>query len=132
MTLALLTGCATGAPINVQKEINAWVGRDADALVRAWGPPDRSYNFRDGSTVLEYERNRIDNYGWPHGPHGAVAIGNHGSAFGIGVPLWQDEPRIDIRRCVIQFESGKNRVIRRGFYTGENCAYALRNVASKS
>ena len=127
-----LAACATGQPVNVQQQLDSWIGQDTDTLVRNWGAPERSYNFKDGSMVLEYERNRVESYGGWNRPHGSVAIGTDGSALGIGLPLWMDEPRLDIRRCLIKIETGKNRVIRRTSFSGQNCAYAVqRGMGSK-
>ena len=123
--LLLLGACATGSPVQVQTELDRWVGQDADALVRAWGPPDRSYDFKNQSRVLEYERNRIETYGGWSAPHGSAVIGSDGSAIGVGFPVWQSEPRISTRRCLMTFETDAKRIIRRAGFTGTNCAYAL-------
>lgn len=121
----LLTACATAKPVDVQNRLNAWIGQDADALVRSWGPPDRTYDFRDGSRVLEYERNRIDTYGGFNRPYGSIGVGSDGSAVGIGVPLWMDEPQISVRRCLIKFETDKKRIVRQTSFEGPNCAWAI-------
>lgn len=125
-----LTACATARPVDVQNRLNAWVGQDADALVRSWGPPDRSYDFRDGSKVIEYERNRVDSMGgWNH-PRGSVVVGADGTSIGVGAPLLMDEPSVIVRRCLIKFETDRRRTIRRATFDGPNCAYAIVNTKS--
>ena len=129
LSALLLTACATASPVDVQNRLNAWVGRDADTLVRTWGPPDRSYDFRDGSGVIEYERNRVDNMGgWNNSSRGTVVVGTDGTSIGVGVPLLLDEPTVIVRRCLIKFETDKRRMIRRAAFDGPNCAYAVVNT----
>lgn len=132
MTAALLAGCATAQPVNVQAELDTWVGKEADTLVRNWGAPDRSYDFKNGTRVLEYDRNRVDTYGGWNRPYGGMSVGSRGSTFGVGIPIWEDEPRISVRRCTMKFETDNKRVIRRTSFVGQNCAYALKNsIASR-
>jgi hypothetical protein len=127
----LLSACATGNKIDVQAELNRWVGQDADILVRSWGAPDRMYDFKDGTRIMEYERNRVDTYGGLNRPYGGISVGSKGSAIGVGVPIWDNEPRISIRRCTMKFETNKNYVIKSATYIGPNCAYALKNSIEK-
>lgn len=130
-SVALLGACATANPVDVQGELNRWVGQDADTLVKTWGPPDRSYDFKDGSRVLEYERNRYDTYGGYDRYRGGIGVGSDGAAIGMGFPLWHDEPRVSIRRCMMKFETNRKRVIRAASFAGPNCGYALKNSIAK-
>lgn len=132
LSMLALSACASAHPVNVQQELNTWIGHDADGLVRAWGPPDRTYDFKDGSRVMEYERNRVDTYGGWNRPHGGMTVGSDSSAIGVGFPLWDDEPTISIRRCTMKFETNGKRIIRTASFTGPNCAYALRNSIAKN
>jgi hypothetical protein len=50
--LALFAGCATTA--SYQKTLQSWVGSSVDSLVKAWGPPQSSYELSDGGQILEY------------------------------------------------------------------------------
>lgn len=127
----LISGCTTAQPVNVQAELDTWVGHDADRLVRSWGAPDRSYDFKDGNRVMEYEKNRVDTYSGWNRPYGGISVGSRGSTFGVGVPIWEDEPRISVRRCTMKFETDKKRVIRRTSFIGSNCAYALKNSITR-
>ena len=120
-----LTACSTGNKVVVPARLNNWIGHDTDELVRSWGPPDRSYDFKDGSRTIEYENNRVESYGGWNRPNGAVAVGPNGTALGVGVPLWMDEPTVSVRRCTIKFETDKRRIIRTASYQGSNCSYAL-------
>lgn len=122
-----MTACTTANKVDVQRSLDAWINRDTDSLVRAWGLPDRSYDFKDHSQVLEYERNRVDTYGGLSASHSGVVVGPRGTSVGIGFPLGIDEPTVSVRRCTIKFEADRHRIIRTANAIGPNCAYALIN-----
>ena len=56
--VALLAACAH--PPEWQGTLDAWVGQEADQLVRRWGIPNSSYTFKDGTRALVYSYSLID------------------------------------------------------------------------
>ena len=50
--LGVFCGCATA--VNYKKAVTSWVGADADALVRTWGYPAKTFEAPNGNTVYEY------------------------------------------------------------------------------
>jgi len=56
LAVALVAGCTFPTEQAYRDNVQSWVGRPADALVMAWGAPDRSYDFSDGTRQLEYDR----------------------------------------------------------------------------
>jgi hypothetical protein len=55
LALTLPTGCATTA--GYRRVCQAWVGHDADRLVRSWGPPSRESALQSGGRILEWVNN---------------------------------------------------------------------------
>lgn len=48
----MFCGCATTA--NYRRTVNSWVGADAEALVKTWGYPAKTFEAPNGNTVYEY------------------------------------------------------------------------------
>jgi hypothetical protein len=59
----LISGCASIFPTtrNYDIQLNNWVGKHVDDLVKSWGPPQNSYKLSDKGTVIEFYRSRIEN-----------------------------------------------------------------------
>lgn len=49
-----MSGCATVA--KYEAKLNTWVGASEDALISAWGVPDKVYQMRDGKKAIEFRR----------------------------------------------------------------------------
>lgn len=43
--------------------LSTWLGSKSDQLVRQWGPPDSSFTYADGSSVLVYKTTRTETIG---------------------------------------------------------------------
>lgn len=54
MVVLLLAGCASTA--KYEKILDSWVGNSEDALIEAWGPPDRVYEINTSKKVITYIR----------------------------------------------------------------------------
>ena len=54
ISVIALSGCATEAAFNEQAQ--QWVGKNADDLILAEGPPTSSATLSTGGRVLQYER----------------------------------------------------------------------------
>jgi hypothetical protein len=58
--LSLVAGL--GACVTAQQlddRLAVWVGQDADALATAWGAPNGTYQKKDGSRILPYDRSSV-------------------------------------------------------------------------
>jgi hypothetical protein len=51
VTLAICFGCA-------DERAEAWIGRNLDDLIRAWGPPTAQATLTDGTKVVEWSIDR--------------------------------------------------------------------------
>jgi hypothetical protein len=57
ISIIAMSGCATTR--NYEKVLNALVGSHEDDLVALFGQPNKSYNYPDGTSVIEYNRSRV-------------------------------------------------------------------------
>lgn len=56
-TVVALSGCVTSGDLD--KRLDQWVGQDADTLATSWGAPSGTYQKKDGSRILTYERSSV-------------------------------------------------------------------------
>src|SRR5262245_13722627 len=114
---ASLAGCSFPTTQAYQQNVQSWVGRTSDSLVLAWGAPDRSFSFSDGTRQLEYDRQQVRYIpGFPvYNPVPAVVWTGHGgrrvqyvSAWGGGWPGGY----YDVDRCLTRFRVGPDNRVR--------------------
>ena len=129
----VIAGCATTA--NYEKILNTWVGDHADNLVSSWGPPQRSFNLSDGSTILEYTASRnIQTGGYTYtSPQttyhsgSTSAYGSGGSAYGTysgtsTTYVQKQTPTYNINLwCKTIFTANSNGIITKWSWKGNNC-----------
>lgn len=122
INLCVLAACAPGNTVNYGKQIRSWIGADTDALVRVWGPPDRSYTFRDGSSVLEFVQTRAVDDGWASSPTVGYSHGSHGrGALVLGTRVGFGTRQVALQTCRTTFEANKKGVVTNAFYEGSSC-----------
>ena len=51
---AVVSGCASTAKYEAQ--LNTWIGVDEEALIAAWGVPDKEYRMDDGKKAVAFVR----------------------------------------------------------------------------
>jgi hypothetical protein len=124
LAAALVAGCTFPTEQAYRENVQTWVGRTADNLVMAWGAPDRSYDFSDGSRQLEYDRQQTRYV--PGAPiYTAVpvrvrdATGMRHTQF---VSVWRDTPGyLDVDRCLTRFRVGRDDRIQEVSFAGDWC-----------
>ncbi|MBX7146208.1 MAG: hypothetical protein K1X44_02740 [Alphaproteobacteria bacterium] len=81
-------------------KLDAFIGRHVDELVYAWGPPDKSYTFQNGTSIMEYAYDDIDQVGddTPGSPRQIVHY-----------------------KCKTKFEIDQNGIIRTWSWLGNDC-----------
>jgi hypothetical protein len=130
----LVAGCTFPTEAAYRDNVQSWVGRTADSLVTAWGAPDRSYTFGDGTRQLEYDRQQVRYV--PGAPmYTAVPVsvrdstGHHRTQFVSG---WRDTPGyLDTDRCLTRFRVGRDSRIQDVTFAGDWClAYPPREPGS--
>jgi hypothetical protein len=136
LVVSLVTGCTFPTEQAYRDNVQSWVGRPADSLVMAWGAPDRSYDFSDGTRQLEYERQQTR---YIPGPPIYTAMpvrvrdatGHRRTQF---VSVRHDMPgHIDVDRCLTRFRVGRDNRIREVSYNGDWCiAYPAREPGAAS
>lgn len=55
LSASLNFGCVSSTSIEeISSRLEGWLGEDADALLRRWGPPHRSHKSDSGKTFFSY------------------------------------------------------------------------------
>ncbi len=116
-----LMACAPGRAIDYNQQIQSWVGRDKDDLVRFWGPPDRFYTFKDNSSVIEYLQSRVYDQGWDGFPSVGYSHGGHGNAVVLGTTIGLGSRSIRTETCATTFKANKKGTITGAFFKGNVC-----------
>ena len=119
-----LAGCSFPTEQAYRDNVQTWVGRTADNLVSAWGAPDRSYTFADGTRQLEYDRQQVRYIqGAPIYTTVPVTVrdsgGHRRTQF---VSVWRDTPGyLDTDRCLTRFRVGRDNRITEASFAGDWC-----------
>lgn len=119
-----LAGCSFPTQQAYRDNVQSWVGRTADNLVMAWGAPDRSYDFSDGTRQLEYERQQTRYVaGAPVYDRVPVRVRDSNGARRVQyVSVWRDTPGYyDTDRCLTRFRVGRDNRIREVSFAGDWC-----------
>ena len=124
--LAVLAGCETTAAYEAKLQL--WVGRHVDELVRAWGPPNGTYTFRDGSRVIQFARERTVSVPGQTTlrPILAPATGGSGGSRTIYVEEHVSEPHLLAFSCETTFDVDAKGVIRAWRWRGNDCVARAR------
>jgi len=121
---SLLAGCTFPTQQAYQQNVQSWVGRTADSLVAAWGAPDRSYTFADGTRQLEYDRQQMRYIpGAPiYTPVPIWVRTSNGTRRVQYVSAWRDTPGyLDVDRCLTRFRVGRDDRIQEFSFEGDWC-----------
>ena len=125
-----LAGCATTE--KVSQKMNSYVGASEGSLVGAFGPPNSSYAFADGSRVLQYSRTSNMQLGGgvvnqPVTSYGsATAYNNRGgsvTAYGTSttyVPVQQPTYNVPLS-CTVNFTIDSSGTVRSWSANGNHC-----------
>jgi hypothetical protein len=124
LAVSLVAGCTFPTEQAYRDNVQSWVGRTADNLVLAWGAPDRSYDFSDGTRQLEYDRQQT-RYVAGAPIYTAVPVqvrdgnGHRRTQF---VSVWRDTPGyLDVDRCLTRFRVGRDNRVREVSFNGDWC-----------
>lgn len=106
-----------------------FIGKSADEVVIAFGPPERKYQLSDGREVIQFEKAKPRN---TQSGFGSVIIGTsfggysrHSNYGGLsfGIPIYgantygQNSPDICIQRFIID----KDKIVREFAWEGRSC-----------
>lgn len=113
----LLNGCATEA--KYRQSLDVWLNKDQLSLVRAWGPPQQSYEV-DGHQFLRYIRE--ESYYKSGTPTEYVTQVEKGAnQTTVTKKVTEGEPaRVVVYSCITTFEIFEGQVIGSS-YTGNDC-----------
>lgn len=117
-----LAGCAMSQAYETM--LNGWLGKPADALVRAWGPPQSSYTYGDGRKTLQYSEKETRYY---------PPMTTYDALTGHDVVVFDGYSRN--LTCVTTFEVDAGGIIRSWKWHGNDCSAEPRHDftgASKS
>ena len=128
MAVAALATLAACGPIATQQayygQLQTWVGKPADLLARTWGPPDKSYKMADGSTLMQYERQKtryVRGNSYPDTDYVPVRD-KDGRYTTRPVTRWRETPGYwDVDRCSTRFEVGPDGLVRTFQFEGDDC-----------
>jgi hypothetical protein len=124
LAVSLVAGCSFPTEQAYRDNVQSWVGRPADTLVSAWGAPDRSYTFGDGSRQLEYDRQQVRYIpGAPIYSPVPIRVRDSSGARRVQyVSVWRDTPGyLDTDRCLTRFRIGRDNRIQEVSFAGDWC-----------
>jgi hypothetical protein len=106
------------------EQIRTWVGKHADVLARTWGPPDKSWKFADGATLMQYDRAQrriVPGLSYPDNDYVYVR-GSDGRLYRQAVTRWRREPdRLVLDTCTTKFTIGPDSLIKAFEFSGNDC-----------
>lgn len=119
IALALvLAACATVEAY--ERQLQTFVGKPADRLVEAYGPPDKSYDMDDGRRVLQWRKEHIWTSGGFTRTKTVRSYTRDGRVVYIDVPYTEPE-RTHVEICVTRFFVDKDRKVTSWTHEGNAC-----------
>jgi hypothetical protein len=120
-----LTACQFPTTAAYQEQVSTWIGRPADQLIIAWGPPQRSETLTDGSRVIEYDRQEaryVPGMSIPQRYPAYVRRDQFGRRHVVYGTFWHETPGyITQHRCVTRFHVSKEGVVQSMNFVGNAC-----------
>jgi hypothetical protein len=120
-----LCGCATTA--KYESKLDTWIGVSEDALVAAWGVPDKVYNTNDGKKAIAYvHKDTVQTGGYsytvPRTVHHSGTIGNEAYSGTSTEYVTETVPAQNYKLyCKTSFLIDKSGIIVSWHHEGNNC-----------